>query len=1105
MGVAEIHQMDANDGGWLIFIEGISTAWTNIEALVGTGETSWVGTTWGVREVKPGLRMPATLPYGETAPWSATIRTPGAVSFGIIDFDGSVVALFKDQEPDETTDVLGRRLSPLDDPAPDPAEGLDGEIITLWDRHVGIECIGPAGERRQFWIAPDDLPPGLDHTGGGPETPPVLVTDSPAEWAGRKVAVYRIVQDPNTGTWPAWDDQYAGGSLWWYGTMSDRGEWRSSDQGREFVFHCLGPPSWGERSLNLARPTRWYRPSAGVTFTGDSAKVAAWIEPVDFEPIDPNDGIGYVRTLYDAQTLASGNDLSGLTTRAEIAAKIYDIVRAMVDGGTYGSVNGAATNAVYAGAVLASQGLWNDGGATKVLRRVRISNDGGSIEIKCHDGESKLGFRLGLALDVRVWQLMGWDISGATEEEVTSPSFGYDFEGAAPVGGPAWGEAEGDQLLPAFHKVGLFSTRNESDIFANQSHWDNDGNWRQYLAPYQEGTITLSHLGGDEIFVAVGEVACEGQHGQPFTLGSQIDGTDCDSAGWWIMRGQRLTAAESEAGLEPSEYITVAFCEWVGTTNGDRIAVNDEGLATIRVVRFEDPRAFGLDYDPLEEPWVNVIGQLEIAPLGVIGRITPFSTPGWRHRLVPSMLVSSGTSVWDDSGDAVVITPGLNHPADLPAIEPWPGDLEVADLGLGLPAVFVDWASWRTAINNLPGGPSGALNRAMYPLYGSVKASQILREAMAGAGLGWSWARPAGGAVPAFGAFDPLRKLSPSDAVVTLTRADMAEYEITDGPQWRGTVEVRKVGPYDRFVVEAGRSLLGGTDGRVIGEDGQNRSSSASLTVVYESQDPGRRARSGRIEWVATDGGLRDPAPWLGHAYQPLYDWTGHARDRFAAGFGPRLGKQQRIYRGIYRAHMTPLVGLGSVVRVTDPTAEASDGTRGVDHMGRVIEASIISRATGNTCISIAVELERQPVSATKVWGPAGYSAPGSWDAGTSELLLDADMHLVGGVHSDGVGWEIPEWVTSGAGQLRVAIYQFEDGETPLGSAVTADVVTVTDTILELDDITGTLYRDTIKIVVALNLADAGQVAGWPAQIFAAITDPGGTWDSGAEKGTRLL
>lgn len=1085
MDVADIHLLPDNEAGWIIFIEGLAEGFTNIPELAGSGASSYIGTTYGARTIKLGLMLPAELSYGEADPWSSEINDPSPAAITLLDLDESLVSLFIDDEPDETTDGLQARLSPLDDPAPDPGIGLDGELITLWGRHVGIERIGPEGERRYFWICPADAPPGLDHL-AAEGWPAVRVTDSPSHWAGRKVAVYRIVRDPDDGTWPNWLDQYEGGSLWWYGTMTDRGEWvdvtSGDEQGRAFRFYALGPSSWTEHVANLSRPTdTWYKPTTGTTLTGDELKVAAWIEPL--EPPAVGDGIGDAITLFDVHTLESGDDLTGLVTADDFFAQIRDIVYTMAYGTDHGTVL-AADNAQWTGPVLGSAGEWNDGADPELLRRIIISDNGRTIQIKCEATDTaRHGFRLCIAADARVWQAAGWDIT-RSEFFVNQGQAGH-----CPIGGPDWGESEGDQIMGPYHVIGRFSTRNEKEP-GFDTQWDNDGAWRYYTAAYPEGCTTLDKEGGTEVYVATGVVRCEGQHGRPFALGSQIDGVDCDAAGWWIFRGMRLTAAQFDAGeTEGTPYVGVALCEWVSTAEGDGVEINNEGEATIRIIRWEHPRMFGLPFDPLDEDWTNVVGTLECAPLGVLGG-TAFDAPGWRHRTIVTALLSTGTSLWDDTGPAVTITAGANQPGDFPANDT-AGDIEVADLGLGLPAPFVDWQSFYTAASQLTGGIGGALNRVLYVLYGSVKLSTILREAMSGAGWSWSLMRKAdGGMLPAFGCYDPLRLVQPGEVVATLTRADMAELGIEDGPQWRGQVELRRGGPYDRFEYEMG--------GAPIDVDGGE-----PYEFVQESTDTGRRFRSGKIPWQVKDSGMRDPGPWIGTSKQAVYDWTGHTRDRFASGIGPRLAKQQRIYRAVYNARFAGVLGLGSPVHVVDSTAENPTGTRGINHRGRVIELSIVARGTGNCSVRVAVELERKAVDAVHVWGPCALG--GEWDPNRNEVTISEDHFLVGGSHTDAIGWTQPDWSSHAAGDLTVTVYQSEDGATwdpALAFETSVVAVDAIDLTLELSGGgLSAILRDTVKMIVAYG--DISALPEWAASIFAPVCASTGLYN-GVDKGVRL-
>jgi hypothetical protein len=1074
--VSPIHQADYNRGGWLMMIEGCPIGFTSIPALAGTGATSWIGTAYGDREILLGLTVP-DLPLGESQPFEARIKEERP-TFDLLDFDGRVRELFAEMWPDETTDSMGTRLSPLDDPAPEFIAGPAETPIGIWGRHIGTEAIGPAGERRHFWIEPTGKPPGLDHV-AGPDWPVSLITDDPRIWTGRMVAIYRIVQDPETGSWPDWDDQHAGGSLWWIGKIKGRGSFASTDRGRVFKLPCSSVASLLRKSLNLSRSTRWAKPAIGsVTLTGDELKVAAWIGVLG--GVDMPDGIATTPSTFDCQTLASGNTLAGCTTRAEIRDRLNAIIQTMISGATVDGIL-ATTNAGWTGPTPpVDQSYWQDGSAD---REIEISADGSVIGIKCEaDPIGFDGFYLGLAVDVRVAQLLGWDINALPWTQGVG--------GTCPVGGPNWGGDPEDQIMPDYHVIGIFETRLSPD---DSLPWSNGGAMVSREAPYPQGTVTLDPSGGDEIKLAVGEWPVQGQFGQPWTSGAQIDGVDVDTAGWWIFRGQRLTAEAYLNGGEPEDYQQVALCEWVSNATGDAVAEDSVAYARIRVLRWYDPRRFGIPYEGMTEPWVSVAGGLEIAPLGIIGGTALASVgtpaPDWRHRVIPRTLMSSGTCEWNDTGDAVELVAGTNHPADLPANESRAGDVEAADLGLGLPNEWVDWQSWYKCAAALPGGAAGALNRVTYAISGSTQAEDLLHEMMRGAGWAWSWKRTDGIGPPQLGCWDPIKPLALADVEVTITRAIAAEPSSpsTDtNPQWRAQVDLRNDGPFDRFEFLTDRGPL---------------ESDLAYRLEFESQDVGRRYRDGKITWTVEDSGLRNPAPWLGTILAPVFEWSEAARQRFALGFGERYARSARVYRQVLDATYITRIGLGTVVHVIDGSAEAPDGTLGVNHLGRVIDATILTKSFQG--IRVAVLLESRPIDAVKVWGPSACAGVGSWNSGTNTLTISEDWADVGGGHNDARGFTQPAWDTRAGGALRVTIYQSEDGVTfPADLVASADIASANEegNTLGLTSITGTIYRDTIKRIVAAPYDE--QTAAWALALYIPVTEPTGLFDG--NKGSRL-
>jgi hypothetical protein len=330
--------------------------------------------------------------------------------------------------------------------------------------------------------------------------------------------------------------------------------------------------------------------------------------------------------------------------------------------------------------------------------------------------------------------------------------------------------------------------------------------------------------------------------------------------------------------------------------------------------------------------------------------------------------------------------------------------------------------------------------------------------------------------------------LEPDAVEITITRGHSAEASspaTATGPQWLAAIELRNDGPYDRFVFRIDRSPLG---------------SDLAYEVRQESLDAGRRYRDGMIEWSITDGGLRDPSHWVGLAQYDLYGWTSQARDRFAAGFGPRYARANRVYHDVLDATTITRIGLGTICHVVNPTAEAPDGSIGINHLGRVVSATIVTSG-GIHGARVAIELQPYPVDAVQVWGPVALAGVGSWDDDAGELTVTQDWAGVGGGHRDATAFVRPPWTSLGPGSLRGWIYQSEDGLTwDLLPVIKASVVTATDDVLELADLAGgVLLRDATKWVVAAPPAE--QTAEWSA-IYIPVTDPAGKY--GAAKGKRL-
>lgn len=150
---------DAPDVRWVLFIDGCPYAWTTDlgqggrGSLRGSGASSWIGLsedaiggveTVGARRVLGGLELPPTI--RESLDVKAGELEPNPVTVRLHDVDGLLAQLFGREGKE--SDILRERIGPGTAALPATGLGPGGTVIGLWDRNIGIERIGPAGERR---------------------------------------------------------------------------------------------------------------------------------------------------------------------------------------------------------------------------------------------------------------------------------------------------------------------------------------------------------------------------------------------------------------------------------------------------------------------------------------------------------------------------------------------------------------------------------------------------------------------------------------------------------------------------------------------------------------------------------------------------------------------------------------------------------------------------------------------------------------------------------------------------------------------------------------------------------------------------------------------
>ncbi|HEY8380216.1 MAG TPA: hypothetical protein VIK91_27190, partial [Nannocystis sp.] len=709
---------------------GWPVAWTNRVELTGTGGGSWIGQDAGEadRVVVLGLEPPATIRLATGILDSGMLINDGA-EFVLVDRDGHLVAFAQD-EPGE---LLYERLAPGDDPAPASLVGAGGNFVDLHGRHVNAEAIGPAGERRRWQILPGGSLPGLDHaaidTDAGRTTlRPASVRDAARWLEGRPCALYLIRRDTDDGTWPAWSAQHASGySLIWWGTVKSL-----RADGHVWRLGCDGPSSWLRKTLNANRPAEWQRFFPLLELAPGQDLIAATFFYRDAPGAIP---VRCGTSAYDPVD----DVVTGGQTPAQLALQIHTRLQTLV---AAPGLDDAFDN--YAGG--------------------KFRFDDQAVEIKVDDNVKGNGYAWGgvcmLRMHQLVWLHLGWDLSFAVQGRKSKEDLESEYEVKAIHGAsfnPAYNFETPDPAPGYWTAVFTTWPLGIGDGHDDPMRVDNDGAWRLYRPAYPGGGVAVVSSEAQQTWdIALGGVDApylEGQLAKPpadKTLGS---GT-CDAAGFFAVRGSRA----SEVDGEVETVYQLARVSWVD--DDDRVALDANSRALVWAEEWLDPAAYGSASEKLSGPWAA--NDLEFVPVALIGGYN-LKDGDHAHRVLARLLLSTGTAQWSGVGDTATISPGANAHPDAgggPA-----DDLEIADLGLGIPASMVDLWSFRASAEALPQGIDGPLNRTRLAAIGPFDSQQLIEVLIKP--RGWCFSLDGG----RYGLFARSEPLAAEDVQVVITPA----------------------------------------------------------------------------------------------------------------------------------------------------------------------------------------------------------------------------------------------------------------------------------------------------------------------------------------------
>jgi hypothetical protein len=420
-------------------IDGIPEMFVSHEDLLGIDSGDDRVPTAGL--VREGLkrRFAVDLRTGHFAPASTTIK--------IEDHDGALAALFATDH--ESVEPLEVNVEPGDVP---PA--------ALWDKWVGHERIGPAGERHLFPV-PFGFDVGLQHATLNEDADDAMepmsappVSDVPVLWKGRRCALYRILRDHigSTGWRPV--DEW---ELIWWGTLEDAGEVSA----RVWSLRCAGVESWLRKPLGSLFQTK----EVPVSFEVDYVKRSENAEAHEA-------GIAIViSTANEGTAGGAGGTLNGHYANVQWSSSFEFTADNVLD--LKFELNAAVTNAYTAAG---DDGAWSE--RPGCFLDMTVSD--GSITFTKGDLVAQQAYCL-IGMHKKLWGLLGFDI-GTLQNDGS-----YSREGfrAWPVLG-AVVEPPGDGYVMFKFVLGL-----EEGLITDDSGTPRPAETAVLQPDYKNGVVTL--------------------------------------------------------------------------------------------------------------------------------------------------------------------------------------------------------------------------------------------------------------------------------------------------------------------------------------------------------------------------------------------------------------------------------------------------------------------------------------------------------------------------------------------------------------------------------------------------------------------------------------
>jgi hypothetical protein len=748
--VSTLRAEEGSDCAYLFLIEGISTGWVTPHRDGDLLGTNWAGAVHGGggHTIRPGLSWPSWSAGFD--PISGMPRTKSATFQIHEDPDNPTTLIDIFATAGATVSTLIERVSPtMDVTSVDTSEGI-GEDLT--GMSIGLETIGPNAERRHWFPIPAIPELGLDHPVCATDydlLPPITVSAAPTQFAGRLCCLYRIFRDIHSTTggyedWPNWTLQFNGGGLAWIGRLKDAGQ---VGPDKTWTLQCGGWDSLLKKALNTATVDQWFPVSADLDLDdgADSGKPEDEIA-IHLEAIGAVTGDW---KTFDGKHFRDGDQLTDTGSKSALASEIDGLIADAI-GNTNCNFTGPDNefeNYDDSRASMSSQDI-------SVRKNSRLYTNNPTI---C---------RMRLVLHEKVWNFLGYEpaVQGATD-------WATDFERAIwfiPLqnGENYMGEGQGNVPGPGYWE-GWFNT-SQGGHEGNWSKWDNDGADRIYKPWYTGGISVLNQNADQEIYLhGAANTYVEPQLCWP-ALEKEVDGTAVgeSSVRYFLFKGPIETGDGEVRDMAQVGRCLIRLHSAYGS-------IYTDVQPTVYLERWMDPMAWGLNQKPLETSWASSNGgeegQIMAKPIALLGMM-PNNIADYAHLVWLRLMLSTGTSTgwtgYADDPTAALDRGNNSHGFAATPGATWGDDLEIADLGLGIPEEIVadplDVAAEFARVTG--GGWTDGLCRGKWILDGPAQAWDVLRGITEPLRLYWTF----------HGGKFGLRKFGPNSASdVTLTEDDL--------------------------------------------------------------------------------------------------------------------------------------------------------------------------------------------------------------------------------------------------------------------------------------------------------------------------------------------